>query len=126
MITQRTIWLCLIIFFISSCGKGIDKNTLAGKWELTKFIEQGKEKKINVNEVSFEFFESGRYDFNSTLNYSESGRYYTMGQLLYTTDTTVSNPIEKVVKVINLTTDSLHFKMNDKGIDQDLYLSKVK
>ena len=119
---KTTILFSVLVCVLMACGSGVDKTVLAGNWKLHQFLEQGEPVEINTEEVSFEFFENGRYNFNSTLNYKESGRYYTMGQLLYTTDTTVSNPIEKPVKVILLTADSLHFKMNDKGVEQDLKL----
>lgn len=119
-------FLCLPLLLLSACKDGLDKDLLVGKWQAVELYEQDEQVEMDLNPVYFEFFENDRYYFQSTLKFSEAGRYYTVGQLLYTTDTTAAEPFEKAVKVTQLSRDSLAFLMNDKGTKKALQLVRMK
>ncbi len=119
--------LCLLLgcfLFLVSCEDGTDEKLLLGKWQAVELVESGEKIEVDLDGVYFEFFPNERYHFQSTLKLSEAGRYYTVGPLLYTTDTTANEAIEKAVKIVQLTPDSLTFLMNDRGVEKHLQLLK--
>lgn len=124
------IWTALLgllfsLFFLSACGGGLEAELLIGKWQAFELLENEESVDLDLSPVYFEFLENERYHFQSTLKFSESGRYYTMGHLLYTTDTTANEAIEKAVKIVQLNQDSLSFLMNDQGVGKQLRLVRM-
>lgn len=123
----KTFFYCSIpLLMLSACKDGLDKDMLVGKWQAVVLYEQEEKVDMDLSPVYFEFFPNDRYYFQSTLKLSEAGRFYTVGQLLYTTDTTAAQPFEKAVKVTQLSQDSLAFLMNDKGTKKALQLVRKK
>ncbi len=117
--------LTFILFILSACDDGLDEQLLVGKWQAFELLENEAPVDLDLSPVYFEFLADHRYHFQSTLKFSESGRYYTMGHLLYTTDTTANEAIEKAVKIVQLNKDSLSFLMNDQGVGKQLRLIKM-
>ncbi len=99
---------------------------LLGRWQAVELLEKEEKVEMDLSSVHFEFFADERYHFQSTLNLSGAGRFYTIGPLLYTTDTTVTEPLEKAVRIVQLTPDSLAFLMLDQGIERHLQLIRKK
>lgn len=112
--------LSLVTFF--SCKK-IDKTLLYGKWKGASLLEKGKPKDANLAE--FNFYPNGIYTYQNSY-YKEAGNFRTLEDKLYTTDTTQDNRKEKVVRVSQLTMDSLYIEMNKGGIPQLLKCYKAK
>ena len=79
--------------------------------EKNKPVDKGAEKAV------FNFMPNGTYTYNISY-YNEAGNFHTKDGKLYTTDTLNSDRIEKVVRVVNLTIDSLILEMNNAGIPQ--------
>ena len=125
---SRRHWALLVLLAFlplwQSCEGGLDQSLLYGRWQAVELLETNEPVDMDLSPVYFEFSSDEKYYFQSTLNLSEAGRYYTVGHLLYTTDTTVAQPLEKAVKIIQLTSDSLAFLMNDKGVEKRLQLVK--
>ena len=109
----------LSLLTILACTK-VDKSLLVGKWNVDIVEGVGEKDMENMSGISFQFLPNNRYSFQSTLNITEAGRYSIVGDLLNTTDTTVTNPKEKSVKITKLTPDSLYFLMNVGGEKQNL------
>ncbi len=124
------IWSALLgllfcLFILSACGDGLDEKLLVGKWQAFELLENEEVVDLDLSPVYFEFSANERYHFQSTLKFSESGRYYTMGHLLYTTDTTTTEAFEKAVKIVQLNQDSMSFLMNDQGVGKQLRLVRM-
>ena len=118
--------LLLVLLSLNACGDGIEERLLIGKWQAIELAEKKEPVDLDLSPVFFEFFPDKKYHFQSTLKFSESGNYYTQGQLLYTTDTTSSEVLEKAVKIIQLSSDSLGFLMNANGIEKQLRLVRIR
>ena len=105
-----------IPFLIFTCKK-IDETLLHGKWKVASVIEKGQSTDKGADKAIFNFFPNSTYTYELSY-YKEAGNYYTKDGKLYTTDTLNSDRIEKVVRVVNITPDSLTLEMNNAGIPQ--------
>ncbi len=114
------------LLFMFACKAEIDKTLIHGQWKAAAFIENDEVKDMDLSKVSFTFNQDGSYQYHGTLQPQESGRFYVLGRMLFTTDTTANQRIEKSVKITQLSTDSLYFQMNAGGVPQGFQLYKVK
>ena len=105
-----------IPFLIFTCKK-IDETLLHGKWKVASMIEKGKIADKGAEQAAFNFLPNGTYTYEISY-YKEAGNYETKDGKLYTTDTLNSDRIKKVVRVVNITSDSLVLEMNNAGIPQ--------
>jgi len=112
----------LLLFF--SCESWNEKK-LCGKWQATSLSENGMPLDVPLDDVGFDFSDNGFYNFHSTLNYREAGKFSLHGDLLYTLDTINEASSEKTVKILLLTTDSLSIKMSVEGQPRVLTLYKI-
>ncbi|MEM9824210.1 MAG: hypothetical protein AAF985_24205 [Bacteroidota bacterium] len=112
--------------FLMACQPAIDPQLLHGEWKAAHFIENGVASDIDLRNVLFTFNADGTYAYHGTFQLEESGRYYLTGKLLYTTDTTANQSIEKSVKIAKITKDSMYFQMNAGGIPQIFKLYKTQ
>lgn len=101
---------------IFTCKK-IDETLLHGKWKVASMMEKGQPTDKGADLATFNFFPNGTYTYELS-HYKEAGNYDTKDGKLYTTDTLNSDRIKKVVRVVNITTDSLVLQMNNSGIKQ--------
>ena len=116
-------FFALILFFIS-CNK-LDQTLLHGTWKGAAMLEKGKQVDKGAEQAVFQFFPNQTYTYEMAYH-KEAGRYRTVENKLYTTDTTNQERLEKVVRVSKLTTDSLYLEMNMGGIPQVLQCYKAK
>ncbi|MEM9990654.1 MAG: hypothetical protein AAF738_02760 [Bacteroidota bacterium] len=99
---------------------------LLGKWQATQLMEQDSLLKFDLSAVQLEFFEGNRYGFKGTLRELEAGTYRVQKDLLFTNDTLAQPPHEKVVRILNLTLDSLQLEMLDQNRKRVLGLERAK
>lgn len=114
--------VCLLACVLASCG-GIQKEELKGKWTAVQLTEEGDSLKVNLEEITLNFWENG-YDFTSTLNYKESGIYQLKDNLLITLDSINEGQTEKVVEITKLQNDSLFIRMNEAGKERLLVMKR--
>ncbi len=105
-----------ILFLIFTCKK-IDETLLHGKWKVASMIEKGTPTDKGADQAVFNFNPNGTYSYEISY-YKEAGNFHTRDGKLYTTDTLNSDRIEKDVRVLNITSDSLILEMNNAGIPQ--------
>ncbi len=118
---MRKIYLiCLLAISIAACS-GLEKEQLKGKWTAVQLTEEGDSLKVNLEEITLAFKETG-YDFTSTLNYKEAGTYDLKDNLLTTLDSLNTNQQEKVVEITKLQNDSLFIRMNEAGKERLLVM----
>ena len=113
---------CLLL----GCGPAFDSTELLGRWQASAVVEEGKPLQIDPTAVQFQFSPGGRYQYRSTLNYHEAGRYQLEADLLVTTDTTQATAPTKRVQILQLNRDSLYLGMNDSGKARTMYLYRVR
>lgn len=124
--TPFAILLAVFITTIFSACDAVDKGHIIGQWKAVSVEEDGEELAIDPAEIKFVFGSDDSYQYFSTLNYREAGSYYVEGNYLYTTDTLNQGSMEKAVEIIEMSTDSLHLKMDDQGKERILKLGKTK
>ena len=112
-------------FSILSCSNPIDEKMLVGSWTAIEFLENGSPKEVDLKAINFSFYTDNTYTFQGLMN-KEAGNYYLKRSLLYSTDTISNQRIEKSVKIIKSTPDSLFFEMNNGGIPQIIKLLKTQ
>lgn len=105
-----------IPFLIFTCKK-IDETLLHGEWKVDSMIEKGKVTDKGAEQATFNFLSNGTYTYEISY-YKEAGNYTTKDGKLYSTDTLNSDRIEKVVRVVQITADSMVLEMNNAGIPQ--------
>lgn len=128
---MRTWWsfifgVSLLFILGIGCEAKLNKQFLLGQWKAARILENGSPKALDLSQVRFEFKADERYYYHDNLNTTEAGRYYVVGEILFTTDTTLQHPKEKSVKIAHLTADSLYFEMNAAGTPQVFELYKVR
>jgi len=111
------ILLFLSIPFLFFTCKKIDETLLHGKWKVASMIEKGEITDKGADQAVFNFMPNNSYTYTISY-YKEAGNFHTKDGKLYTTDTLNSDRIEKVVRVLNITSDSLILEMNNAGISQ--------
>lgn len=112
-----------IILLVLSCEEPIDNKLLIGDWTAVEFLENDSPIELDLKSINFSFYENNTYTYQGLMNL-EAGNYYLSRNLLYSTDTLSDNRIEKSVKVIKSTADSLFFEMNNGGVMQIIKLHK--
>jgi len=81
-------------------------------------------KDVDLNSINISLYEDNTYQFRGLMN-KEAGNYHLSRNLMYSTDTLSDNRIEKSVKIIKSTVDSLFFEMNDGGVMQVIKFYKT-
>jgi len=120
------IFSLILIFSISSCEEPIDLTLIHGTWQADQYLANGKPKKSDPANIGFTFNAQNIYSFKGGLSYKEAGPFRIERDVLYTTDTLGNQRIEKAVRIAHISADSLHFKMNNNGIPEEIILHKVK
>lgn len=111
--------LCLLLGLLACETAVFNADQLIGTWQGASWIlEDGKTRPADA--LQFTFSGEGTYQA-SYGNASEQGTYRLRGDKLYTTET---NKIEKMVKVTQLTNDTLAFEMNRMGTYEKMVLVK--
>lgn len=117
--------ICLCLLVVVGCSP-YSEGDLVGKWQGAQLLEGNEPLDLSPAEISFEFFESGAYEFQSTLKYREKGSFYLDGDLLVTTDTMNQASVEKTVAIVRLSSDSLHLLMDERGKERLLKLARIQ
>ncbi len=108
-----------------ACKPELDVPLLHGKWQAYSIEKNGKVDTASyLKEVQFEFNNTGRYLYQSTLNKQQAGKFRVNEKLLYTQDT-ISQSKEKAVEIIRLDKDTLSIKMNHAGVIELLSFKKI-
>ena len=97
---------------------------ISGSWKATSLEEEGEGLDVQLEKIGFTFYPDTKYDYKSTLNYREAGKYYLKAKYLYTTDTLNEASIEKVVEIIKLEADTMVIKMVQNGKERLLTLAR--
>lgn len=118
---RPSIFITLSFFFLISC-KNEKERAIVGKWNAAKLVECDDEVPLNNTSVNLEFASNGKYIFNSTLNVHEEGDFYIQKNHLYTQDKLRDKAAQKIVKIQQLSKDTLVLEMNYKGKEQWLTL----
>lgn len=125
---QKIVSIFLIVFCFSlfACEEPLDQTLLHGTWQADQFLESGKPKNLDISNMAFTFNGQNVYTYQSNLRHREAGNYRIEGDILYSTDTLIETKIEKAVRIIQLTNDSLQLSMNNGGVKQHIHLHKAK
>ena len=102
-----------------------EQHQLVGTWNGLGLYENGDSVAVDPGLIKLAVTENDRYQFQSTLGYSEAGTYRVKGGFFYTTDTTRQPAVEKAVRIEQLTVDSLGLLMEREGTPQLLWLQRV-
>lgn len=121
---NRILLFTAFLFLFFSCNE-VDQTLLHGEWKGAAMIENGKAVDKGADKSKFQFLPNGNYTYEIA-HHKEAGTYRTLEDKLYTTDTTNTNHIEKVVRVAHLSADSLFLEMNAGGVPQTLKCYKAK
>ena len=97
-----------------------DPTLIQGEWKGADWTVKGKSAGRDVREVRFAFEPAGAYvaEYGEQ---KEAGNFRIDGDKLYTV---AENKIEKVVRIVRLTADTLVMDMNRVGQDGQLILVK--
>ncbi|MEZ4987738.1 MAG: hypothetical protein R2795_22365 [Saprospiraceae bacterium] len=97
---------------------------LAGQWQAISLTEEGDSLVVDLASIGFLFDTEGHYQFSSTLNYEEKGRYRLMDSYLFSTDSLRPPYKEKAVEIMRLSQDTLVLRMVDGDKERLMTLKK--
>lgn len=117
--------IAIVLISVTSCEESIDDKLLLGDWTAAAFLDNGQPKDVDLKAINFQFYNNHTYTYQGLMN-KEAGNFYIKRNLLYTTDTLSTESVEKSVKIAKITSDSLFFEMNNRGITQIIKLYKNK
>ncbi len=124
--TSRLVFtFALLSLLFSACEPPIDNTLLLGQWQAVAMVEADKVNE-DITDIRFNFSDADTYTYQGGPSYQEAGHYRIQGDLLYSTDTLAQQRVEKVVRIIKLTSDTLFLQMNKGGLDQEMRLVKSK
>lgn len=120
----------LLLYCLFACSQeAVDtrQHLLSGRWQALEVMEEGRPLEVDPAEIRFAFYTDGTYDFQSTLNYREAGRYALQSEYLLTTDTlTTDSGTEKAVEITLLNADTLRLRMMEDEKERFLLLTKTE
>ena len=112
----------LFCFLVSGCRTDDKTYLLIGQWQGVSWKINGKESDRSPEAVEFTFNKDKTYNTAYESEF-EKGTFRLSGDKLYTTG---ENKIEKMVKLSNITSDTIAMDMNRSGIAEQIILVKKK
>lgn len=116
---KATSFCCLFFLILSSCTPDSYKTDILGSWKQVQWtiVESGQP----IDQaMDFTFSADERYEVDYRTE-KEAGKYWLSGDDLYTKE---DDRVEKKVKIMTLTPDSLVFEMNRAGRLEEVVLVK--
>ena len=112
--------IALISITLASCFEKVDKSLIIGRWTGVEWLSDGAPSDYVPSKAAFTFNNNGNYSFEygGTI---ENGKYFISNDQLFTTP---EGGIKMMVKIVQLTNDTLVFDMNRAGISEKLTLVK--
>lgn len=102
----------------------LSEKDLVGAWQAVSFYENGQSVVTNLDSVSLHLAPQGGYEFRSQGFYREAGTYRISAKYLFLTDTTQTPAKEHIVKVLNISADTLKICMSLGGKEQVLFFAR--
>lgn len=115
--------LLLSLLFLMSCGSGSGTpDAIYGKWQGVSWTVEGTDENRNAAAVHFKFENNNQYmaEFGDQ---QESGSFKVEGDKLYTT---AEGQLQKMVKIVEISADTLELEMNRGGVKEILVLKKTE
>ena len=107
-----------LIFF--SCTNSENAKLVVGEWHASEWLIGGQPSNLQTESTGFKFTDKGEYTFVYGAK-TETGTYKVENDMLFTTP---KGEQEIMVKIYNVTQDSLVFDMNRGGQQERLTLLK--
>ncbi|MEO1518471.1 MAG: lipocalin family protein [Bacteroidota bacterium] len=118
---KKYLFSVILISLLAACqDDSQSKQLILGQWKVDKWLVGEERTEKQSLDASFDFRPDGSYEVDYTTQ-KEVGTYRIAGRKLYTTE---NGQMEKMVKIIKLTSDSLEFEMNRAGQFEVLILKK--
>jgi hypothetical protein len=116
-----------ILFFLSCASPActVDTDALTGHWQAVAFYENGQQQPVVVQAIELQFMAGKRYAYRSIGHYMEAGKYRSVWQYLLLTDTTAKSPVERIVKILHQSQDTLKLEMQSGVKSQVLFLKRI-
>jgi hypothetical protein len=114
-------FLLLAVLFLASCGSETAiPEAIYGNWKGVSWSVEGQDTGLDAAAVSFQFTAPTAYTATFG-DQQEKGTFKVDGDKLYTT---AEGQMQKMVKIIRLTADTLEMEMNRAGTKENLVLKK--
>jgi hypothetical protein len=104
-----------------SCNEepaSFDAGNLINEWVCVSLLEGEEEQPFMEGSIRFSFRADSTYDYQGGI-YQESGRWRLKRDLLITK---AEDNLEKQVRILYLTADTLNIMMNDRGFEMKMLL----
>ena len=119
----------LAVIFSALClapaACAVDPQDLTGRWQAVAFYTNGQSVDTALDSVQFHLTADKRYTFQSQGFYEEAGHYRLSASYLFLSDTTIKPVVEKTVRILYLSPDSLKIEMK-MGSDRQVLFFKRK
>lgn len=114
--------LIMLTCLVFSCTSTENNQQIVGEWSGVEWLVNNKPSGYDALNTSFSFDEKGNYQFNYISNV-EKGTYKVENDMLFTRP---EGEREIMVKIVQLTPDTLVFDMNRGGKPEKLTLIRKK
>jgi hypothetical protein len=114
------------LFLVLVAGCYIDERSLHGEWQAAAFYENSQLLQVPLDSVSLHFTDDGLYHFSSLGYYREDGYFRTSMHYLLLTDTSTTPSQDHILKILDLSADTLTLRMERGGNEQMLVLARKK
>jgi hypothetical protein len=125
MAIKQFSFLLLLAFANVSCRQGMESK-LIGKWQAVSVSSNGKLLDIIPQVIWLELRENHTYQFQSTPNYTEKGKFNVVNDLLYTQDLLFKDSPQKVVQIISVSSSECQLLMKANGMHQIMTMKRVE
>lgn len=119
----KTKLILFSLLFLLGCGaESGTPEAIFGKWQGVSWTVEGSGENRNAAAVYFQFQDANQYQAEFG-DQQESGSFKVEGDKLYTT---AEGQMQKMVRIVKLTADTLEMEMNRGGVKENLVLKKAE
>lgn len=112
------------ILLLASCANRSERQ-LVGAWQALEITEEGEPLPIKPEEVRFEFRSDKTYNYQSTLNYKETGAFRIHNGYLLTRQAPRASEPERAVLIERFDADTLVLGMEEQGKKREIKLVRL-
>lgn len=114
-----------LIFAFGCAGENL-YNQVTGRWKAFEITEDGNPlPQVSPDQIQLILYLDKTYQYFSTLNYKEAGKYRLDGHFLITLDTILPNAQEKTVEIAYISLDTMTIRMQEDKKERILKLVRT-
>lgn len=115
----------LFVIFTTACRQTMAQRVI-GKWQAVAVASNGQPIDIIPEAIILELLPDKTYRFQSTLNYTENGKFSIVNDLLYTQDMQIPDSPQRVVQLLIADDTQCQIRMKANGTEQIITMKRIQ